>query len=96
MLFRSKINIDVLKQGCTDKLKEVQDICKELGIDIENVAYIGDDINDIEVIKAVGFSCCPYDACEKVKEHVDYITKCFGGNGVIREAAEIILNGNWN
>ena len=58
---------------------------------MENVAYIGDDITDIPVLKNVGFSACPYDAVDECKEVVDYVCKNKGGKGCVREFTDIIL-----
>lgn len=80
-----KLNLDVMEAGCKDKLGTIKRICKERGIDMGKVCYIGDDINDIEAIKAVGYGCCPADAVPEVKQVADYITMAKGGEGVIRE-----------
>ncbi len=67
-------------------------ICKKYQINYENIAYIGDDINDIEVIKSVGLGCSVNDAMECVKDVSKYITKVNGGQGAIREVVELIIN----
>lgn len=85
-----KLKLDILEAGCKDKVTAVKRICQERGISIENVCYIGDDINDLEVIKMVGFGCCPNDAMPQVKEAAKYVAKANGGNGVIREIVRII------
>lgn len=87
-----KLKLDILSAGCTNKLKEVTRICNERGILLENVCYIGDDLNDIETVKAVGYGCCPADAIEEVKEVADFITIAKGGNGVIREVVDKLLS----
>lgn len=89
-----KIKVDILERGCIDKLAVINKICLKLGIALENVAYVGDDINDLEVIRKVGFGCCPSDACEQVKRASAYIAHARGGEGVIREVAEIIVGQN--
>lgn len=86
-----KLKLDILESGCKDKVSEVKRICVEKGVDLANVCYIGDDINDLEVIKMVGFGCCPADAMPQVKEIAKYVTKVRGGEGVIREVVEAIL-----
>jgi 3-deoxy-D-manno-octulosonate 8-phosphate phosphatase (KDO 8-P phosphatase) len=57
----------------------------ELNISPENVAFIGDDINDLSIIKLAGFTACPADAVPKVKEKVDVILNLKGGEGCVRE-----------
>lgn len=85
-----KLKLDILEAGCRDKLAAVKRICEERGIELGNVCYIGDDINDVETVAAVGFGCCPADALPEVKAAAKYITKAKGGEGVIREVVEKI------
>ena len=90
--------IDYLIQGCADKNYALETILKETGCKISQVAYIGDDIIDIPVLKKAGFSVCPKDACDEVKEVVDFVSSYNGGKGVARETIEIILKakGEWD
>jgi len=67
------------------KMETLKSICQNLKIELSNVAIIGDDINDLEVIKAVGFSACPADAVNVVKSNVDVILNKKGGEGCVRE-----------
>ena len=87
-----KLKLDILEAGCTDKLRTIKRLCEERGVEIGNVCYIGDDINDVEAIAAVGYGCCPADAISEVKAVSKYITKTNGGTGVIREVVGHILN----
>ena len=87
----AKLKLDILESGCKDKLSVIKSICNERGLELNNVCYIGDDINDIDVIKAVGFGCCPSDAIQEVKDVAQYITNASGGNGVIREVVGKII-----
>ena len=87
-----KLNLDIYEDGVKDKLSVVNSICQKYKIDLVNVAYVGDDINDIEVIKAVGFGCSVANGTESVKKVSDYITRKTGGNGAIREVIEMLLN----
>ncbi len=86
-----KLKLDVLEAGCKDKVVAVKRLCDKYNIAPENVAYVGDDINDIDVIKMVGFGCAPADALPQVKSVADYVTKAKGGEGVIREVVETII-----
>lgn len=88
-----KLKLDILEAGCKDKLSAIKSICDDWRIDLENVCYIGDDINDIEAVKAVGYGCCPADAMPEVKKVAKYVTKANGGEGVIREIVEQIMEG---
>lgn len=86
-----KLKIDFVVEGCHDKLAAIKKICTENNIKLENVCYIGDDIYDIEALKAVGLGVCPSDANPKVKEAVRLITKAKGGEGVIREVVDLLV-----
>ena len=86
-----KMKLDILEAGCKDKLSAIKRISEERGIELKNICYIGDDINDIEAIKAVGYGCCPADAMPEVKEVADFIAVAKGGEGVIREVVDKVL-----
>ncbi len=86
-----KIKIDFLIQGCWQKKREVKKICKNLEIGLNEVAFIGDDINDLDLLKSVGFSACPADAGNAIKEVVDYVCKARGGEGCFREVVDKVL-----
>ena len=86
-----KLKIDFVVEGCQDKLAAIKKICTENNIKLENVCYIGDDIYDIEAIKAVGLGVCPNDANPKVKAAAKLITKAKGGEGVIREVVDMLI-----
>lgn len=88
-----KLKIDVLAQGCVDKVATINRLCATYKIKPEDVVYIGDDLADVDAIGLVGLGCCPADACSKVREVADYITKAKGGEGVIREVTDKILSG---
>ena len=62
-----KLKVDIFEDGCVNKFATLKNICKHYNIKLENVLYIGDDINDLEIIKKVGFGCCPADAIELKK-----------------------------
>ena len=86
-----KMQLDIYKYNCKDKLQTINEICTQYSLQPENICYIGDDLNDLEVLKHVGFSCCPANASPEVKAAVDYIAINNGGQGVIREIADLII-----
>lgn len=86
----AKMKLDFIRNGITDKLTVVKEIAAEYGISMEEIAYIGDDINDIDVLKAVGYSFCPADAAAAVKETADTVLSAKGGEGVIREVVSLL------
>lgn len=89
-----KLKADYLVQGVAgiDKLSAVEDICRKEGIGLDSVAYIGDDVNCIDLLKSVGCAACPSDAVEAVKA-IDgiYVLSSSGGNGAVREFVELLL-----
>ena len=87
-----KLAIPELHQGVMDKLSCVREMAARHGITLSQVAYIGDDINDLETLKAVGFSATPADGMPKVTAVVDYICRKKGGEGAVREIIEMILD----
>ena len=89
----SKLKLDVCECGCKDKLSAVQHLAIEYGIDLKNILYIGDDQNDIELLQAVGYGCCPIDATVLVKRVASFILSTKGGNGVIREIYDRFFSG---
>jgi N-acylneuraminate cytidylyltransferase len=86
-----KLNVDEVLLGVKDKGAAILELCKKYGINKDNVAYIGDDINDIEAIQIAGFGISVNDAVKEVKCTADYVTEMVGGAGAIREAADIII-----
>ena len=74
-----------------DKLSAYQELVRSLGLTDEEVAYMGDDVNDLAVLGRVGLAACPADACPEVRTSVHLITKAPGGRGAVRELCELIL-----
>lgn len=86
-----ELGIEEVYQGVDTKEKCLEKLVSKYQIDYENVAYIGDDENDLAVMQMVGVSFAPADAVSAVREYVDYVLSLDGGNGAVREAAEMIL-----
>ncbi len=87
-----KLNIDLLFMGVKDKLSVATQLCQELKIELKEVAYIGDDINDIELLSAVGFSAAPANAPDYIKTLVDLKLTVAGGQGAFRAFVEHIID----
>lgn len=91
-----KIKADYLCQGKRDggKLATAMEICEKEDISLEEVAYVGDDINCYDLLSAVGFAACPSDACQKVKLIPGIVVlRSKGGFGCVREMADLVLKG---
>jgi len=82
------LNIEKVYVGTDSKLGILEQWCQELAIELQEVAYIGDDINDRDIINAVGFTGCPADAMSAIKDIVDVVLTRNGGYGCIREFIE--------
>lgn len=89
-----KLGVDFLVQGQRDggKLAACSDICETLATGLDTVAYIGDDVNCIDILRAVGVAACPADAVADVKAiHGIRVMNLKGGEGCVREFADMIL-----
>lgn len=86
-----KLKMDICEMGVNDKLACIMKLCKKYNISLENVAYVGDDINDIDVIREVGLGCCVNDAQRSVKDVAKYVSNVCGGKGAIRDIVDMIL-----
>ena len=93
-----ELGITLLQQGVKDKRLALQQMAQKLGLVREEIAYMGDDLNDIPAFKASGLNLVPADAAIEVMAVADIITKASGGRGAVREAITMILaaQDNWN
>jgi 3-deoxy-D-glycero-D-galacto-nononate 9-phosphatase len=89
-----KLKVDFLFQGVTNKLVVAEQLCKQMNISLNECAYIGDDLNDIPLLKAVGFSASPSNAPRFMHSMVNYVTTRSGGEGAFREFVEYVLSQN--
>ena len=87
-----KMNISYVYDGIQEKEKILPEICKKYSVTSSQIAYVGDDVNDIGLLKKVGFSATPNDGIMDAQNIVDYVCKKKGGDGVLREIADIILH----
>ena len=92
-----ELGIKLFMQGVKDKLLALQKMAQELGLTREEIAYMGDDLNDIPAFKASGLNFVPADGSIEVLAVADIITKAKGGRGAVREAITMILaaQDNW-
>jgi YrbI family 3-deoxy-D-manno-octulosonate 8-phosphate phosphatase len=88
-----KLGITIIEQGIKDKLACVSKILEIHGLGWNQLAYIGDDLNDLEVLRRAGWSAAPSDAEPVILNEVKYICKRPGGRGCVREAADYLLQG---
>ena len=86
-----ELQISIVRQGCTDKRVAYEELKKELQVTDDEIAYIGDDIIDLPVMRQVGLPIAVGDAVPEVRETASFATNHTGGHGAIREAVERIL-----
>jgi 3-deoxy-D-manno-octulosonate 8-phosphate phosphatase (KDO 8-P phosphatase) len=86
-----KLTIPEVHQGVMDKLSLVRDMAERHGLSLEEVSYIGDDVNDVATLEVVGFSATPADGMPQAAAVVDYVCAKKGGEGAVREIIEMIL-----
>ena len=87
----AKLKLDEVHVGVSDKLHLIDELCAKYALTREQVAYIGDDVMDLPVIQAVGFGCSVSDGMPAAKLAASYVTRAAGGEGAVREVAELIL-----
>jgi len=87
----SKLKIKEYYLGVKKKVDILPQIMKKNSLKAENIAFIGDDSNDIELMKSIGFKATPVDGMNFIKEIADYVCENKGGHGAFRELAELIL-----
>lgn len=92
-----ELGVGPILQGARDKSAGLDQLLQIVEVQPEQVAYIGDDINDLPVLERVGLSACPADARPEVVRAVHYVCKAPGGRGAVRELVELILHarGQW-
>lgn len=89
----AELQVDFCHQGILDKASVFSKILDHYLLKPKEVAFIGDDINDLAVLRLAGFSICPGDSPDYVKERVDLVTYARGGKGVLREVGDLVLTG---
>jgi YrbI family 3-deoxy-D-manno-octulosonate 8-phosphate phosphatase len=87
----NKLKIPVI-QGINNKVNALKELKNKEGIDFKSALYMGNDLNDYQAMRLCGISVCPADSHPKIKEISDIVLKTNGGNGVVRELLEDILD----
>ena len=86
-----EMNIQHIYTGVSDKKKVLLGIINQLNLDVKDVAFMGDDLNDLEAMEMCGFVACPNNAVREVKDKADFISEFNGGYGAVRELCNYIL-----
>lgn len=93
----AELGIAPVIQGAADKGPPFRALIRELGLDARQVCYVGDDLPDLPVLRAVGLAACPADAAEEVRAAAHFVATAPGGKGAVREVVETVLKlqGGW-
>lgn len=91
------LGIEHVYLDCMDKMRALEEFCARVGVAPEHVLYMGDDIPDLECMRAVGMPVCPADAAPEVAEASRYVSEFEGGHGAVRDIVEQVLRarGDW-
>jgi YrbI family 3-deoxy-D-manno-octulosonate 8-phosphate phosphatase len=87
----AELGIDILRQGIDDKLAAMRGILQELRLSPAQVCYLGDDLPDMPVVRAVGLGVAVADACPELRQAAHYVATAPGGSGAVRETIELML-----
>jgi len=86
-----EMGIEEVLQNASDKVAAMEQLRQRYGLEVDEIAFIGDDLFDLPLLQSVGFSVAPSNALPEVRKTVDYVTKSSGGNGAVRELIDLIL-----
>ena len=81
------LNIDI-RTSCNNKAAKLEELCKTYNVGPSEVCYIGDDLNDLAIMRLVGYACCPKNAIKEVKKLSKFRSSKLGGNGAFRECVD--------
>ena len=86
-----ELGVEIVRQASVDKLAALQQILEQLGLSCEQTCYLGDDLPDLPVVRAVGLGVAVSDACGELRRAAHHVTAAGGGSGAVRETVEMIL-----
>ena len=92
----AKLKIDDVYIGASDKRSAIDELCARHRLELQQVAFIGDDLNDLPALECVGLACAVADAAEPVKAVAGYVTAARGGQGAVREVCELLIAARQN
>jgi 3-deoxy-D-manno-octulosonate 8-phosphate phosphatase (KDO 8-P phosphatase) len=91
--FAEKLSLADITTGCKDKASALRAYAERNGMRLDEICFMGDDVNDLAAMKLAGFSAAPADAQPAVRDLADLVTRARGGNGAVRELVDLILAG---
>ncbi|MGA7648973.1 MAG: HAD family hydrolase [Terriglobales bacterium] len=87
----AKFSISDVYKECKDKAAALRTFAEKHGLRLQEICFIGDDVNDLPALNIAGLSACPADARPSIREHCQVVTKLGGGNGAVREVVDMLL-----
>jgi len=90
--YAMKMEIKDVFKGCKDKAGALREFADRHGIELSDIAFMGDDVNDSEAMRLAGFAAVPADADSAVKEQATFVSRFGGGRGAVRDLVEHVLN----
>jgi 3-deoxy-D-manno-octulosonate 8-phosphate phosphatase (KDO 8-P phosphatase) len=87
----TKLGIGDVHKDCKDKASALRRLSERHGLRLQEICFIGDDVNDLPALEIAGLSACPADARPSIREHCQVVTKLAGGNGAVREVVDMLL-----
>lgn len=91
--FAAKMGLTDITKGCKDKGAALRAFAERNRLHLEEICFMGDDVNDLGAMELAGFSAAPADARPEVLHEVDVVTQASGGNGAVRELVDLVLSG---
>ena len=88
-----ELGINLVYQGALIKLESYNNVKEKTGLDDSQIAYMGDDVIDVPLLRRVGFAAVPLDGMSGVRDAAHYVSSCAGGRGAVREVCDMILKG---
>jgi 3-deoxy-D-manno-octulosonate 8-phosphate phosphatase (KDO 8-P phosphatase) len=88
----AELKIDVLEMACSGKADALRDIAQKQGLDLAEIAFIGDDWNDLPAMDIAGIAAAPADSPYDIRRHADFVASARGGHGAVREFIEWLLD----
>lgn len=86
-----KLGISDVYKGCKDKETALRSFAERRGLQLQEICFIGDDVNDLPALAIAGLSACPADARPAIREHCQFVAKLDGGYGAVREIIDMLL-----
>jgi 3-deoxy-D-manno-octulosonate 8-phosphate phosphatase (KDO 8-P phosphatase) len=87
----AELGVQIVRQGAGNKLAAAREILQQLGLELKQLCYVGDDLPDLSVVRAAGLGVAVGDAAAELRQAADYVTTASGGAGAVRETIEMIL-----